>query len=85
VELNVEKERHEKRYTNVPSNSERGGQMKKQLLFVLLVGLVALGCSARVNFDYDKSADFTVSDNPESNAKKIDKVVADMFKRYPPK
>jgi hypothetical protein len=177
--------------------------MKNQLLFVLLVGLVALSCSARVNFDYDKSADFssfetfawhegqqtikeedplghqrvmdavdremsakglrkvssspdvyvtynaedneqvrmdtthmdygfgddwywgggmgmgssttqvrtylegtlvvdiwdakkkqlvwrgigteTVSDNPESNAKKIDKVVADMFKRYPPK
>ena len=26
----------------------------------------------------------TVSGNPESNAKKIDKVVADMFKRYPP-
>jgi hypothetical protein len=26
----------------------------------------------------------TVSDNPESNAKKIDKVIADMFKRYPP-
>ena len=27
----------------------------------------------------------TVSDNPQSNAKKIDKVIADMFKRYPPK
>jgi hypothetical protein len=26
----------------------------------------------------------TVSSNPESNAKKIDQVVADMFKRYPP-
>ena len=34
--------------------------MKKQLLFVLLVGLIALGCSSRsVNFDYDKSADFS--------------------------
>ena len=27
----------------------------------------------------------TVSSNPESNAKKIDKVVADLFKKYPPK
>jgi hypothetical protein len=34
--------------------------MKKQMLFVLWVGLIAVGCSSRsVNFDYDRSADFS--------------------------
>jgi hypothetical protein len=33
--------------------------VKKQLLFILLVGVISLGCSSRsVNFDYDRSADF---------------------------